>query len=194
MYFRLLLDCKHFRLYLSRLRSQYRNHIALIMKILFLTSILINLLILSVNAQYQTTDTPSSANQSTQISKSDSNNVADSLVRTGPLAHLNIISDTRLDTLLQIHQEENIRRGGIEGYRLQIFQGSKPEALAIKAKFISKYHNYKVYTPFISPDVYVRIGDFRVESEAVKLKYTIKRDFPNAIVIPSIIEYPELKN
>ena len=170
------------------------NHIALIMKKLIIISILLNFLILSANAQYQTIDTPISDTLSTQISGIDSSLVADSLVRTGPFAHLDIIADTRIDTLIQIHKEENIRRDGIEGYRLQIFQGSKPEALEIKAKFISKYLGYKVYTPFISPDVYVRIGDFRSESEAVKLKYYIKKDFPNAIVIPSIIEYPELKN
>lgn len=161
---------------------------------LILISILLNLSILSAHAQYLTEGTPDSINISTSNQKSDSTITIDSIIHDGMFSHLNIIGDSRLDTLILIHQEENLRKGGIEGYRLQLFQGSKPEALKVKAKFISKYHSYKVYTPFISPDVYVRIGDFRAESEAVKLKYAIKKDFPHAIVIPSIIEYPKLKN
>ncbi len=169
-------------------------HTALIMNKLILISILFSLLILSAQAQYLTEGTPDSINISTPNQLSDSTSMADTIIHDGMFSHLNIVADPRLDTLLIIHQEENIRKGGIEGYRLQLFQGSKPEALRVKAKFISKYHSFKVYTPFIAPDVYVRIGDFREESEAVKLKYAIKKDFPHAIVIPSIIEYPKLKN
>lgn len=161
---------------------------------LILISIILNFLILSAQAQYLSEDTPDSFKISSQNLSTDSINTSDTMKHDGILSHLNIVAESKLDTLLLIHKEENIRKGGIEGYRLQLFQGSKPEALKVKAKFISKYNSCKVYTPFISPDVYVRIGDFRDESEAVKLKYAIKKDFPHAIVIPSIIEYPELKN
>jgi hypothetical protein len=106
--------------------------------------------------------------------------------------HLIINSDSRVDTLLQIHREENLRKGGTDGYRVQIFQGTKDAAYQAKAKFISSHENIKVYVLFQSPDFKVRVGDFRTKSEAIKLKYFIKNEFPAVYIIDDVINYPEL--
>jgi hypothetical protein len=106
--------------------------------------------------------------------------------------HLIINSDARVDTLIQIHREESTRKGGIDGFRVQIFQGTKDAAYQAKAKFISTYENIKVYVLFQSPDFKVRIGDFRTKSEAIKLKYLIKNEFPAGYIIEDIISLPEL--
>jgi hypothetical protein len=106
--------------------------------------------------------------------------------------HLIINSDYRVDTLIQIHREESIRKGGIDGFRVQIFQGTKDAAYQAKAKFISTYENVKVYVLFQSPDFKVRVGDFRTKSEAIKLKYLIKNEFPAGYIIENIISLPEL--
>jgi hypothetical protein len=96
--------------------------------------------------------------------------------------HLTIISDSRIDSLLKIHRGENIRKGGIDGYRVQIFQGDKDNAYQMKSRFIAKYDSIKVYVLFQSPDFKVRLGDFRNRSEAIKLKYQIEEDFPDAYI------------
>ena len=107
--------------------------------------------------------------------------------------HLIINSDSRIDTLIQIHREENTRKGGIDGYRVQIFQGIKDAAYQAKAKFISTHENIKVYVLFQSPDFKVRVGDFRTRSEAIRLKNAIKNEFPTGYIIDDIINFPDLE-
>ncbi|MBN1926093.1 MAG: SPOR domain-containing protein [Prolixibacteraceae bacterium] len=106
--------------------------------------------------------------------------------------HLTIISDSRIDSLLKIHREENIRKGGIDGYRVQIFQGTKDNAYQMKSRFIARYDDIKVYVLFQSPDFRVRIGDFRNRSEAIKLKYLLEDDFPDAhiFIVDDVINSP----
>lgn len=106
--------------------------------------------------------------------------------------HLTIISDPRIDSLLQIHREENIRKKGLEGYRVQIFQGTKEEANKIKARFLRKYPDCKVYAPFQSPFFTVYVGDFRTKSEALKLQSQIKSEFSNSFIVEGPISFPEL--
>jgi hypothetical protein len=106
--------------------------------------------------------------------------------------HLIINSDSRVDTLIQIHREENLRKVGSEGFRVQIFQGTKDAAYQAKAKFISTYENIKVYVLFQSPDFKVRVGDFRTRSDAIKLKYLIKDEFPAGYIVDDLINFPEL--
>jgi hypothetical protein len=106
--------------------------------------------------------------------------------------HLIINSDSRVDTLIQIHREENIRKGGIDGYRVQIFQGAKDAADQIEAKFRSTYENIFVDTYFPSPFFVVKAGGFRTKSEAIKLKYFIKNEYPAAYIIEDVIKLSEL--
>ena len=119
--------------------------------------------------------------------------------------HLTIISDSRINDLLEINREENIRRGGFEGYRVQIYQGTnKEEADLIRSSFLAKFPEYKVYRLFQTPDFKVRVGDFRTRSEAIKMKYLIKEKFQNPLVgkdLPdpfiidkTIINFPDLQN
>jgi hypothetical protein len=106
--------------------------------------------------------------------------------------HLIINSDSRVDTLIQIHREENIRKGGFDGFRVQIFQGTKDAAYQAKAKFISNYENINVDVWFPSPFFVVKAGGFRTKSEAIKLKYFIKNEFPAAYIVDDVIKLPEL--
>ncbi|MDA3816248.1 MAG: SPOR domain-containing protein [Prolixibacteraceae bacterium] len=111
----------------------------------------------------------------------------------GEWSHLTINSDKRINKLLEISEEENKRRGGISGYRVQIFQGEKDEAYSYKSEFLKGYPDYKVYVLFKTPDFRVRVGDFRSRSETIKLKYLIEKDFPNSFIVEDFINFPELK-
>lgn len=109
--------------------------------------------------------------------------------------HLTIISDSRIEDLLAIHKEESIRKKGIDGYRVQIFQGTMDEAYRVKAKFLSMYPEFpenNVHVKFLTPDFRVRIGDFRNRSQAICLKYKIITDFPNPFIVEDIIDFPEI--
>ena len=107
-------------------------------------------------------------------------------------SHLTINSDSNIEELLTIQKEESIRKGGIDGYRVQIYQGNKDEAYQIKSRFLSFYPNQSAYVTFQTPDFKVRIGDFRTRSEAIKLKYEIKNKFSNPFIVEDIINFPKL--
>ncbi len=106
--------------------------------------------------------------------------------------NLIINSDSRIDTLIQIHKEENQRKAGIDGYRVQIFQGNKESAYQAKAKFLILHEDLKVYILFQSPDFRVRVGDFRTRSEALKVKHMIENQFSSTFVVEDEINLPEL--
>ncbi len=105
---------------------------------------------------------------------------------------LTINSDSRIDTLIQIHKEENQRNAVIDGYRVQIFQGNKESAYQAKAKFLMLHEDLKVYVLFQSPDFRVRVGDFRTRSEALKVKHMIETQFSSTFVVEDEINLPDL--
>ena len=108
--------------------------------------------------------------------------------------NLTINSDSRIDTLIQIHKEENKRKAGIDGYRVQIFQGNKESAYQAKAKFLVLHEDLKVYVLFQSPDFRVRVGDFRTRSEALKVKRMIENQFSSTFVVEDEINLPDLES
>ncbi len=110
---------------------------------------------------------------------------------------LQVDRDARLDKMLKWHIEKNNERGGMEGYRVEIFFSSnldaKDQALNTKLKFLSSYPDYPVHIKFIAPNFRVRVGDFRTKNEAWKLFKKIQKDYPTAFVVPDIINFPLLK-
>ncbi len=111
---------------------------------------------------------------------------------------LQIYQDPRLETLLQRHIEYNRKKGGMNGYRIQIFFGSgrtaREDANETKAKFLSYFPDTRAHILYQSPFYKVRVGDFRTKNEALKFYRRVQRRFPNAYIIPDIIEFPKLEN
>jgi len=109
-----------------------------------------------------------------------------------------ITSDSRIDSLLQLHIDYNQKYPVIQGYRIQILKASGNEALDIieksKADFSEKYEDIPVYLTFDEPDYRVRIGDFRTRLEAEKFLKQISRKYPGAWVIQDDINFPNLPN
>jgi len=106
--------------------------------------------------------------------------------------HLTIISDSRLDTLLVAYRNERNRKGTLPGYRVQIFTGKMSDARQVRENFLMKYPEFRVELKFNTPDAYVRVGDCRTRSEAIKLKYTILHDYPDVFIVEDQIGYPPL--
>lgn len=108
------------------------------------------------------------------------------------LYQLNINKDYRLDKLVEWHIQNNKRREGIEGHRVEIFSitNDKQKALDKKVEFLSKYPDYNVYVLFSSPNFKVRVGDFRTKNEAFKLLKKIEKDYSAAFVVKDNISFP----
>jgi len=109
-----------------------------------------------------------------------------------------ITSDSRIDSLLQLHIDYNRKYPVIQGYRIQILKASGNEALDIieksKTDFSEKYEDIPVYLTFDEPDYRVRVGDFRTRLEAEKFLKKISRKYPGAWVIQDDINFPNLPN
>lgn len=165
------------------------------MRILSVFILLIFVFVYGIHAQSVLTPEPyynqnnSTSSPQSENRRNDGRNIDDQW------DHLTINSDSRINLLLEIQQEESIRKGGMDGYRIQIYQGTKDEAYQLKSKFLSLYPKFpenEVYVKFQTPDFKVRIGDFRTRSEAINLKYKIIRNFPSPLIVEDIINFPDI--
>lgn len=111
-------------------------------------------------------------------------------------AWLQIHQDPRLEILLQRHIDYNKQKGGMNGFRIQIFFGSgrtaRDDANETKARFLSYFPDTKAHIVYQSPFYKVRVGDFRTKNEALKFYRRVQLIFPTAYIIPDIIEFPHL--
>lgn len=113
------------------------------------------------------------------------------------LQNIQINKDPRLDKMLKWHIEKNLKKDGIDGFRVEVFFSSKSDALEQstkkKVEFLSKYPDYTVHIKYDAPNFKVRIGDFRTKNEALKLRKQIEKDYPIAFIVPDKINFPLLK-
>lgn len=116
---------------------------------------------------------------------------------------LNIIQDPALDTLISRYilgyenLEEKNGYSGMEGYRIQIYSSSnrnaRDESSKARAEFMSKFPDIVSYLLFAEPGYYkIRVGDFRTKTEATRLFLLISKVFPDAYIVPDIINFQGL--
>jgi hypothetical protein len=117
---------------------------------------------------------------------------------------LNIIQDPAIDTLMSRYilanenQEEKVGYSGMEGWRIQIYSSSdrnaREESSKVQADFMSKFKDIDSYQLFAEPGYWkIRVGNFRTKTEATGLFMSISKVFPDAYIVPDIINFPELK-
>jgi hypothetical protein len=121
-------------------------------------------------------------------------------VQTSPdntiLNRIDVQQDSRIESLLVIHKEMNQRKNGTDGFRLEIFfssgVGAREKAMNVRTDFLKNYPDVPAYMSFLSPDFKIRIGNCRTKSEALQLKERIKKNYPNAFIVPDVIQFPKL--
>jgi hypothetical protein len=118
------------------------------------------------------------------------------------VGHLNVIQDASIDSLISRYIQANknaiddIGYSGMDGFRIQIYSSSnrnaKEESSKANQKFLDKFPDIRSYILFAQPAYYkVRVGDFRTRTEATKLFLTISKEFPDAYIVPDIINFPD---
>ena len=121
----------------------------------------------------------------------------------GQEGYLKIMQDPAIDTLISryLMVNKNIYdeygHFGMEGWRIQIFNSSKrnarEESNKTRALFISKFPDIASYPLYAEPGYFkIRVGDFRTKTEAARLFMLVSREFPNAYLVPDIINFPDL--
>lgn len=129
---------------------------------------------------------------------------ADLFQRSGDnTGRLVIDQDPSIDTLINryILMNEKVydQNGnyGMKGYRIQIYSSSnrnaREESGKARAEFISKFQEIESYLMYSEPGYFkVRVGDFRSKEETTKLFLAISKVFPDAYIVPDVINFPEL--
>jgi hypothetical protein len=111
---------------------------------------------------------------------------------------LNIVQDPGLDTLISRYILMSQKVNGMTGFRIQIFNSSsrnaREESRKARAGFMSKYPEITSVILYSEPGYFkVRVGNFRTKAQAAQVLRAISRDFPNAYIVPDIINFPELE-
>jgi len=101
---------------------------------------------------------------------------------------VNIVKDNRIDEKIIGKSQKQIL-----GYRVQIcFDSDKILVDQMRAKFISQYPKIDTYITFDAPNFNLKIGDFRTQIEAEKLKEKIIADYSITIIHKELINLPRV--
>jgi hypothetical protein len=85
----------------------------------------------------------------------------------------------------------------MDGFRIQIYSSSnrnaREESNKARAAFISKFPDIISYALYAEPGYFkIRAGDFRTKTEATRLFMLVSKEFPDAYLVPDIINFPDL--
>jgi hypothetical protein len=105
-----------------------------------------------------------------------------------------IVEDPAIDTLINRHIMANAMKGGIDGWRIQIYRGghrtANEDANKVRARFMEDYPDIRTYLTFDKPNWFkVKVGDFRTREEAAQLFFQIVQKYPDAYLIRDVIGY-----
>ena len=125
---------------------------------------------------------------------------ADDNSRAGKLG---IVQDPAIDSLINryilMSKKTYNDNGhyGMDGFRIQIYSSSnrnaREESNKANVDFMSKFPDIRSYSLFAEPVYYkIRVGDFRTKTEATRLFLIISKVFPDAYIVPDIINFPDL--
>jgi len=104
------------------------------------------------------------------------------------------INEKGIDSLVRKYERILKEKNGIDGWRVQLkFNAKEAEILQLKLKFIRLYPNIPVLLEYEEPYYRIRVGNCRTKLEAIKIKHTIKKHFPDAYPVPEIINFYQLK-
>lgn len=81
----------------------------------------------------------------------------------------------------------------LTGYRIQLFfDDNKGKVDEARSKFLSLHPKIDTYLNYNSPNYFLKVGDFRTQMEAEKVKATIDAQFPTAFIVKEKINLPRV--
>lgn len=101
------------------------------------------------------------------------------------------IEKPQLKAIEQRFIKEHKAETGMDGFRVQLFFGSRDEAQRLKGEFLKLYPKEKAYISYQAPNFKLRIGNYRTQLNAEKFMYEIKGKFPSAYVVNERVELPK---
>lgn len=81
----------------------------------------------------------------------------------------------------------------ISGFRIQItFDPERKTIDEARDRFTAIYPTIDTYVVFNAPNYFLKVGDFRTQLEAEKIKDGLTRDFPTSFIIKEQINLPKV--
>ncbi|MNK00475.1 hypothetical protein D3C87_182600 [compost metagenome] len=110
-------------------------------------------------------------------------------------AQVTIVKDSRIDDLVRAQGQTGTGTNGpeISGYRLQLaFDTNKAFIDESRSKFSASFPKVDTYVEFIAPHYFLKVGDFRSQLEAEKVKAATAAQFPTGFVVKEKINLPRI--
>jgi hypothetical protein len=109
--------------------------------------------------------------------------------------NVEIIKDARIDQLIK--QEGAIVSPAIApqitGYRIQLFFDiDKQNVDEARSKFMNLYPKVDTYVVFNAPNYFLKVGDFRTQIEAEKVKSSVENQFPTSFIVKEKVNLPRI--
>ena len=109
--------------------------------------------------------------------------------------NIEIHADPRIDALVK--KQGSINPGAnspqISGFRVQLmFDPDKKTIDDARSRFTATYPNVDTYVMFNAPNFFLKVGDFRTQLEAEKLKDQVNSDFPTCFIIKEQVNLPRI--
>jgi hypothetical protein len=109
--------------------------------------------------------------------------------------NVEIIKDARIDALVKkqgmVIPPANSPQ--ITGYRVQLFFDSDRKLVdEARSKFVAAYPKVDSYVVFTAPNYVLKVGDFRSELEAERIKDNLFVNFPTSFIVKELINLPRI--
>lgn len=106
-----------------------------------------------------------------------------------------VIKDPRIDNLVRKQGEIVPPATGpqINGYRIQLFFDSNKTLVdQARVKFISRFPKVDTYVTYNAPNYFLKVGDFRTELDAARIKAEVSGDFPTSFIVHEKVNLPRI--
>jgi len=106
-----------------------------------------------------------------------------------------IVKDSRIDAL--VRSEGAIvppaTSQQISGYRIQLFFDTNKAAVDdARSRFVAMFPKVDTYLTYTAPHYFLKVGDFRTQIEAEKVKSEADSAFPTSFVVKEKVNLPRI--
>lgn len=100
-----------------------------------------------------------------------------------------VVESERIKAIMAGYTE---RKQVLQGYRVQIFLGTRDQAEDVRRHFLQQHPDIPTYLSYLAPNFRVRIGDLRDRLDAELLREKFKSAYPGLYIVPDEIKPPAL--
>ena len=117
------------------------------------------------------------------------------LISVNVFSQVEIVKDPRIDALVK--QESAVippaTTPQINGYRVQLFFDTDKTAVDdARTRFIAMFPKVDTYVQYVAPNYFLKVGDFRTQMEAERVKAEVASNFPTSFVVKEKVNLPRI--